>query len=305
MILNAEKSMKRILAALTLPLVVSFILTLSTGNVFGQEEQSAVTLTFTTWKYADGTRTLVSGITATDSIGEAPVQGLEIHFFNPSEAGENLIGSINTGANGKAILSIAPSAKLIADNNGIMKFTCRFDGTPKYEASEAEIKVKDARIEMGFAEIDSVRKITYKGVVKNAKGEEQPLANMDVYFYVPRMFSMLKVVDGWLEEDGEGESDFPGDLIGDSTGVVKMYARIEENPDFGNLEAEGATNWAIPKHNEKREGPQRELWTPIAPLWMIITLIIMLTGVWAHYLYAIVQLVLINRAGKKHKEKPT
>jgi hypothetical protein len=43
----------------------------------------------------------------------------------------------------------------------------------------------------------------------------------------------------------------------------------------------------------------RELWTPIAPLWMIITLIIMLTGVWAHYIYAIIQLVLIKRSKNK------
>jgi hypothetical protein len=305
MILNAENSMKKIFAAFISRLVAFIILMLFIGPVLGQEEQTAVNLTFTTWKYSDGTRTLVSKITATDSIGEVPAEGLEMRFFNPSEKEENLIGSVKTGADGKAVLSIAPSAKLISDKDGVMKFVCRFDGTPKYESSEADISVKDARIEIGFAEVDSVRKITYNGVVKNAKGEELPLANMDVLLYVPRMFSMLKVVDGWLEEDGEGESDFPGDLIGDSAGVVKIYARIEENPDFGNLEAEGVTNWAITKHNEKREGPQRELWTPIAPLWMIITLIIMLTGVWAHYIYAIVQLVLINRDGKKHKEKPT
>jgi len=36
-----------------------------------------------------------------------------------------------------------------------------------------------------------------------------------------------------------------------------------------------------------------------APLWMIITLIVMLTGVWAHYIYAIYELIII----KFHKEK--
>ena len=37
---------------------------------------------------------------------------------------------------------------------------------------------------------------------------------------------------------------------------------------------------------------------------MIITLIVMLTGVWGHYIYAIIQLILINRAGKVKKEDP-
>jgi hypothetical protein len=151
--------------------------------------------------------------------------------------------------------------------------------------------------------VDSVRKILYRGKVTNGEGKEIPLANMDIFFFVPRMFSMLKIQEGWLEENGEGSSDFPLDLIGDSMGVVNIYARIEENPDFGNLEASGRIDWALKKHGMGFEGPQRELWTPIAPLWMLITLIIMLSGVWGHYIYAVIQLIMINRAGKKQSEE--
>ncbi len=55
-------------------------------------------------------------------------------------------------------------------------------------------------------------------------------------------------------------------------------------------------SWATPKRLINAEGPARELWTPIAPMWMIITLIIMLAGVWGHYIYAIVQLIGIRRS---------
>ena len=240
-----------------------FLIVCIFSQASGQEEPASVNLNFTTWKYANGTRTLVARITSTGDSGEVPAEGLDVHFFNPSEKEDNLIASVKTGADGKAILTLQPSQKLFSGKDGVMKFLCRFDGTPKFEATEAEVAVKDAKIEITFAEIDSVRKITYRGIVINAKGEEEPLANMDVLLFVPRMFSMLEIIDGWMEEDGEGESDFPADLVGDSAGVVKIYARIEENADYGNLEAIGEIDWALKKHGKTRRDPDGNCGLPL------------------------------------------
>jgi hypothetical protein len=284
--------------------VVIGILFLSPNITFAQAEKSPLNVEFTTWKYSDGTRTLIDKVTISGENGNIPVVGLTITYINSGEGKENVLGTAVTAADGRAIFTVAANTKLTCNDKGIIRFLAKSEENDQYTASETNLEVKDARIEIGFAEVDSVKKITYRGVIKNAKGEEEPMANLDVYFFVPRMFSMLKIVDGWLGEDGKGESDFPLTLSGDSAGVIKIYARIEENADFGNLEAVGESNWALKKHGSNPEGPQRELWTPIAPLWMIITLIIMLAGVWAHYIYAIVQLVLINKAGKEKKEKP-
>jgi len=46
----------------------------------------------------------------------------------------------------------------------------------------------------------------------------------------------------------------------------------------------------------------RELWTPIAPVWMIVTLIIMLAGVWGHYIFAVIQLIIIKHQSKQKKD---
>jgi hypothetical protein len=284
--------------------VVIGLLLVSHTITFAQAEKTTLNAELTTWKYSDGTRTLIDKVTISGENGNIPVVGLTITYINSGEGKDNVLGTAVTAADGRAVFSVAPNTKLSCDDKGIIRFLAKSGENDKYAASETNLEVKDARIEIGFAEIDSVRKITYRGVIRNAKGEEEPLANMDVYFFVPRMFSMLKIVDGWLGEDGKGESDFPITLSGDSAGVIKIYARIEENADFGNLEAVGESGWATRKHGSRPEGPQRELWTPIAPMWMIITLIIMLAGVWAHYIYAVVQLVLINKAGKEKKEKP-
>jgi hypothetical protein len=295
--------MKKIIFTVISGIKVILLLLFLTGQVNGQDAPAAVNLEMTTWKYADGSRTLVAKVTFTGETGEVPAAGLKIDYFNTTGNGENQLGSAQSGVDGKAILTIPASEKLGAGTDGVMKFVCRFDGNERFEAAEAETEAKDARIEISFSEADSVRKIMYKGFIRNDKGEEVPMVNSDVYLFVPRMFSMLKFQDGWLGEDGTGESDFPSDITGDSLGVVRVFARIEESTDYGNLEASAETGWAQPMHHERREGPQRELWTPIAPLWMIITLIIMLAGVWGHYFYAIIQLVFIYKAGKIKEEK--
>jgi hypothetical protein len=282
-------------------LIVLFCLFM--GSVSAQSGKASLNTELSTWKYADGSRTLIYKVTVSGEKGEVPVQGLNIGFFISTPKNVLRLGTSETATDGNAIFTLRNMTGLTPNSAGVFKFEAKSEENDKYAASERSVEVKDARVEIGFTDADSVRKITYSGMVRDSKGNEVPLANTDILLYVPRLFSMLKIADGWLAENGKGESVFPADLTGDSLGVVKIYARIEGSADFGNLEASGETDWAQKRHHEKREGPQRELWTPIAPLWMIITLIIMLTGVWAHYIYAIVQLVLINKAGKVKKVK--
>ena len=97
-------------------------------------------------------------------------------------------------------------------------------------------------------------------------------------------------------------TEFPSTLIGDTTGVVTVIAKIEEHYDYGDVLGEATIDWAIPKHSKHVDSFYRELWTPTAPMWMIVTLIIMLVGVWGHYFYAMYQLYMIKRSSKKKTE---
>jgi hypothetical protein len=109
---------------------------------------------------------------------------------------------------------------------------------------------------------------------------------------------MLKVAEISLDSTGIGTAEFPRDIIGDSLGNLTVVAFIEENDVFGTVQGSSTNNWGLHKHLISPDRPSRELWTPIAPLWMIVTLIIMLLGVWGHYVYAVVQLVMIKKSSK-------
>lgn len=101
--------------------------------------------------------------------------------------------------------------------------------------------------------VDSVNKLTVSAYTLTENGNKEPLRDEVVSFYIPRMFSMLKII-----------------------------ARLEDHSDFGNVEKYEIRNRG--KKADKLSFIHRALWTAVAPIWMIITLTIMLTGVWAYYL---------------------
>ena len=112
------------------------------------------------------------------------------------------------------------------------------------------------------------------------------------------MFSQLPVGEGFLDEEGNAEIEFPLDIPGDDNGYITIVAKFEDHPAYGNVEKRQQIAWGIPGIHPSGES-QRELWTQIAPKWMIITLTIMLIGVWGHYIFAIVSLIRIKKAEKK------
>ena len=86
----------------------------------------------------------------------------------------------------------------------------------------------------------------------------------------------------------------------DADGKVLVIAKVEENEQYANVETEMNYSWGVPSMHGL-SGSHRALWTPIAPMWMIVTLTVLLSGVWGHYIYVIIQLILIKRESKKLK----
>jgi len=274
-------------------LIISY---LHAGLLAQDSEPADIYMEFSTWKYNDMSRSLLAKITSDNDEGEYFVEGLSVQFSLINGEETLILGNAMSSADGIAELNIANGTmEYPKDEEGYIYFTASFDGSDAYWEAEEELMVKDVELSIRFEEEGDDKLVYFEGIIFGPE-EEWPLADDDLYFYIPRMFSDMKIADGWFEEDGTGYIDFPTAVIGDSAGNVLVIARLEDHYDYGNVEVSDMINWAIPKRLIKAEGPVRELWTPIAPTWMIITLIIMLAGVWGHYIYAIVQLIGIKRS---------
>ena len=211
-----------------------------------------------------------------------------------------LLGKAKTDQEGNAVIKAASSG-LPADKDGMVAFSAKFAGNAKYPAAEASFKAKPAKIRLFFSIEDSLRILKVTATEKNEKGEEIAIPKEKVLIYIPRLFSLLKIGEIALDEQGTGTMEFPKEIVGDTLGNLMVVAKIEENDKFGFVQGQNIINWGVHKQYYKAEVPSRELWTPIAPLWMIITLIVMLAGVWAHYIYAVYELVMIRRLSKNDK----
>lgn len=223
-----------------------------------------------------------------------------VEFTASDGATGKFLGTAKTDQEGKTAIKITVNS-LPADKDGIITYSAKFQGNSKYPASEAGFKAKPAKLKLFFTIEDSIRMLEVTATQKNERGEEVAVPGETVLIYVPRLFSLLKIGEITLDETGTGSVEFPKEIVGDTLGNLVVLAKIEEHDVFGFVSGQNVINWGVHKQYYKAEVPSRELWTPIAPLWMIITLLIMLAGVWAHYFYAIYELVMIKRLSKKDK----
>lgn len=291
--------MKRIKSGIILVIVFwSGLMQGHTQNNADTTRPSTTVLKFSCVSTSDDSIQLKSIVSVKHDDGNTNLVNAPVMFYSVAKDGDLKIGEIKTDVHGTAVLKIPSRNTYLRSDQQMLSFKAMYDGNNKYEASEGEFSLKPAKLKVSFYEEDSVRYVKVEGTQLNSDGTETSIGAVDVIVSVPKMFSMLKIAEISLDSTGIGTAEFPRDIIGDSTGNLTVVASIEENDIFGTVQGSSDNNWGLPKHLISPDRPSRELWTPIAPLWMIITLIIMLLGVWGHYVYAVIQLVMISKSSK-------
>ncbi len=248
------------------------------------------------FKNSDDQRILQTTLTYSENRMELPLPGMEISFFTGTAKSE-LLASVKTDKKGIARFLIGNEVKLNTDNTGLWAFSSEFKGNDTIEAGTSEITIRDVKLEMTLSETDSIKTITLNAVT-DEKGRKVPVSGEVVNIYVPRMFSLLPVGEATLDETGNSSIEFPSDLPGDKEGNIIIISKFEENPVFGNVERKIVKKWGVPT-DYSVPVTHRALWTKTPPMWMIITLSILLSGVWGHYFYAIISLIRIRNDAKK------
>jgi len=282
-----------IIAALLFILMVSFPL-------FSQEKAAiSPYIQLQYFKNTDDTRLLKTTLTYSLNRMEIPLPGIEISFFSEA-AGKKLLGTALTDENGVAGLELNKEISLPLNEGGLWAFSTEFKGNDSIEAGNSELTIKDIKLEMTLQEVDTIRTISLKAFTSENR-KEIPVSGEIVMIYVPRMFSLLPVGEASLDENGTASLEFPPDIPGDNEGNLTIISKFEEHPVFGNVEVKVVKKWGVPVLNSAPIA-HRALWTKTAPMWMIITLSILLTGVWGHYLFAIISLIRIKRESKKQKK---
>lgn len=255
----------------------------------------ATTLELKGIKTSEESRRYDVKLTGESEEGVVPVFDAKIEFFAVAEGKTELLGSAVTQKDGKATLKLEKGTRYLAGKDGVNEVKAVFAGSAKLSKSEASVKFKELNVQIVLNEKDSTNTIVVKASSPGPNGEAVPLKETNFNLYVQGLFTRLKIGECFVD-GGEGTFEFPKNIPGDENGNLQIFVRLEENEVFGDVEKIEKATWG--NHRSGFVEPERSLWTSGAPIWMITTLIILLAGVWSHYLYAVIQLIKIRKEGK-------
>ncbi|MBD0851122.1 hypothetical protein [Maribacter arenosus] len=282
-------------------LVIGLLMT--TGSIAQDQEFDVkdykMLFNFSTVKNPDNTRLLEASLIARnkkDRKDNIPLFEAEIEFVNTLDDQEVSLGKSKTSKEGIATLVLPENQSYLSNSEGSINLIARFNGSEALDEEEEEISVKDLHLEMNLTEIDSVRTVVVNAFVLDSLGSKLPVEETDIVIAVGGMLSKMPIGDGTIE-DGEFILEMPNDIPGDRNGDLTVYSIIKENDEFGDVIQKKTANWGIFNAQSKKD--TNTLWSEAAPIWMYVVLTILLVGVWANYVYTIINLLKIKKEGKQ------
>jgi hypothetical protein len=220
----------------------------------------------------------------------------ELEILAQNNEGKTPLGNVVTNPSGKASLDIAPGTTLPKDQDGFT-FSVLFAGNAGLAKASQTIHITESSLELTLTEKDTIKTITARVYKLTEKGEKITVADVPVEFDVKRLFCLYPVGTEKTDTTGSCSTDFPSSIPGDKNGKVTIVVRMPDNETFGTVEVSKDMNWGKPLVYEAK--PIRGLGDTDAPLWMVYTLLVLLSGVWLHVVYIIALIIRINIIGKK------
>lgn len=173
------------------------------------------------------------------------------------------------------------------------------------EEIEEEAELMPSTMTLTLTEEDAVKTMTVFVGRPTKDGKVQPLAEKECKVYVKRLFGNLPLSEDVLttDEDGLASLEIPDDIKGDTAGNIQLIAKIEDDEDLGNVEANQVINWGL-KLGKSDFYSERELWSARsnAPIPLIIVVNAMLIAIWGLMFYVMYKVYQIHKMGKKMNE---
>ena len=134
-------------------------------------------------------------------------------------------------------------------------------------------------------------------------GNNKPVSEVSVQFYIKRQFSLLPIGNPQTTDDyGIASVEFPNDIPKDLNGTVTVIAKIEDDEKVGSIDAQTITNLGANRLNDIDEWSVRSLSSSRekAPLVLIIISFSIIFGIWGTIVYVVFQLVKIKKLQKNN-----
>lgn len=159
---------------------------------------------------------------------------------------------------------------------------------------------KQAELKLDFTKEDSVNVCNV-----NVVSEGKPAAEVTVKLFVKRLFGLLSLGEIATDESGVARFEVPADIPGDAKGVYKIIAKIEDDENIENTEAQNDINWGVIRSKSLKKDHERSLSASRgqAPVYFIIISNLIIILIWGTIIYCILQVFKIKRISSVRKQK--
>jgi hypothetical protein len=203
------------------------------------------------------------------------------------------MASIRTDSLGEALLFFEANYSFPKDEEGYSILNLKYNGNDSLKASKKKIEFIDLHLDLSFNIVDSVRYVEVSAFEIDSIGSKRPIEEMGLEIGVKRLFSTLYLEKIDTDENGVISMEFPDDIPGDSIGMITVVVRLEDDDDYGTVTKLAEINWGTPvDYSVASNG--RSLFGDSAPIWMIISVAVVLIGAWYHFLLAVSKVLRIK-----------
>jgi len=248
-------------------------------------------------KLTNGTRTFALTLSARIDDKRVNIEDAPLMVYAMNESVKTLLGTLNTNRSGKAVLAVKPEISIPRDKEGYFTFEVEYAGNQTVNKASVSIHIQEASLDISYFEQDTSKNVQVKAFAVNDKGVTSALPGVPVEFYIKRVFCLYRFGGEKTDSTGSVTVQFPKNFHGDTTGKVILVAKILDNELYGTVETVKDYTGLKPLILEPK--PKRGLGDTDAPLWMVYTLLVLLSGVWLHVLYVLSLVIRINIVGKK------
>lgn len=229
-------------------------------------------------------------------------EGAPVGFYT-DEDGEDLFEEVKVNDAGEAILQLDHEGLTAFEQSpGHYYFFAQIEKNDKYKSLDEELYVTDADIKVNFEDNDSLKTLeAYFLASVDSAGAMIPVADVPLKVFVKRAFALLPVGGDftYTDEDGKIMIPFPQDIPGDENGDLTVVVKVDEDEDYGTVQFEEEVNWGVPSLSQSPIAERSLIGArDNAPLFMVVSINIILFGIWGYLLYLLYGLVRIKKLGK-------
>ena len=143
-------------------------------------------------------------------------------------------------------------------------------------------------------DVEDGKKMVHALVTLNGK----PIENVNLQYFVQRTFGNLPIGQDTTLDDGTSAVAFPTDLPGASDGKLHVIVRIAAPPQYSSISLSAAFPADVQPAPAADAFP-RALWAPNAPLALMLSILVLLAGVWLSYLFVVSRILAIRNGGQQ------